>query len=116
MRLKARSKVQLPGHARDRCLCDIAADDAGEVDHDRQKRHHDHQGDNARHREILECIDGRGFERVDLLGHLHRADLRTDTRADASGDEKPGGQRARFTDERNCEAGGNERLGAETLE
>ena len=38
---------------RDRRLCDVATDDAGEVDHDRQERHHNHQRNDARHREYF---------------------------------------------------------------
>ena len=38
----------------------------------------DHAGDDAGDREVLEGIDRRGLEGVDLLGHVHRADLGAD--------------------------------------
>ena len=76
MRLKARSMYSCQD------MPDIAAEDPGEVDHDRQEWHHDHEGDDAGDRQILERIDGIGLECVDLFGHLHRADLRADARTD----------------------------------
>ena len=109
-------EVQLPGHAGHRGLGDVAADDAGEVHHDREQRHRDHQRDDARDRQVLERVDRGGFERVDLLAHLHRADLGADAGADAPGHEEPRDQRSRLADERDRQAGGNHRLGAEALE
>jgi hypothetical protein len=76
----------------------------------------DHQRDDARDRQILERVDGIGFERVDLLGHLHRADLGANTGANAPSHEEAGYEGAGFANERNSKGGGNHYLGAEALE
>ena len=42
------------------------------------------QREDARDGQVLERVHGGRFERVDLLGHAHRAELRADARADAA--------------------------------
>ncbi len=65
-------------------LGDVAAEDAAEVHDGRQQRHREDAREDARHREELERVDGDRFERVDLLGDLHRAELGADAGADAA--------------------------------
>ena len=70
----------------------------------------------AGHDQIAERVDGGGFERVDLLGHLHRAELGADARADPSREQKPGRKGAGFTHERNGQARRNHRFRAESFQ
>ena len=58
----------------------------------------------------------RGFERVDLLGHLHRAELGADARADPSREQKPGCKGSGFTHERNGQARRNHGFRAESFQ
>ena len=74
------------------------------------------QAIDARDDEIAEGVDGGRFERVDLLGDAHRAELGADARADPARQQQRRRQRAGFADERDREARGNHRLGAEALE
>ena len=80
----------------------------------RQEWERDDAGHDARHDEIAERIDGRRFERIDLLGHLHRAQLGADARANATGQQKAGvrGPVSRTSAMR--EPGRNERLCAKS--
>ena len=99
-----------------RDLGEEPADDAAEVDDGREQRHREDARQDAGHREVLEGIDGNGLERVDLFGHLHRAELGADARADAAGHEQCGHQRAGFPNQGDGETRGNHRFGAEALE
>ena len=66
--------------------------------------------------EVAEGVDGRRLERVDLLGHAHRAELGADAGADAARQEQAGGQRPRLPHQRNRQARRDHRFGAEALE
>ena len=113
---KARVKYSAKLMSRDRALGEEPAEHPGEVHDDREQRQRDDTGEDARHRQELERVDGRGLERVDLLGHPHRAELGADARADAARHEQTRGERAGLADQRDGEAGRDHRLGAEPLE
>ena len=87
-----------------------------EVHDGRQQRQRDDAGDDARDHEEPERVDGGRFERVDLLGDLHGRDLGPDARADASGEQQAGRERAGLADERDAEAGRHEGFGPEPFE
>ena len=51
-------------------------------------------------------VDCEAFERVDLFGNAHRAEFRTDTRADAAREEEAGDEGTGFLDTGEGKAGG----------
>ena len=53
-----------------------AADDSDQVRHERQRKKHDQRGDKARNREFFDRVGAEGAQRIDLLAHLHRPELR----------------------------------------
>ena len=72
--------------------------------------------DDARHDEVAEGVDGGRFERVDLLGHAHRAELGADPGADPARQQKPGRKRPGLAHQGDRQPGRNHRFGAEPLE
>ena len=80
---------RLPVHARRHLQLlngdDAAAQDAHEVGDDRQDRRHQHAGNHARHHQLADGIGAERAQRVDLIGHDHRAELGGDARSDAPG-------------------------------
>ena len=67
--------------------------------------------------QIPERVDGRGLERVDLLGDPHRAELGADAGADRGPRaSSPARQRPGLAHQRDGEPGRDHRLGAEPLE
>ena len=60
----------------------------GEVHHRGEDRQGDDAGDDAGDDQVAEGVDGGGFERIDLLGHLHRAKLGADAGADPSREQQ----------------------------
>ena len=112
----ARLKYKPQRHAGRGCLGQESAQHAGEVHERGEDRERDDAGDHARDDEIAERVDGRGFERVDLLGDPHRAELGADAGADPAGQQQARRQRPRLAHERNRQAGRDHRFGAEALE
>ena len=53
-----------------------AAEDADQVGVEAEERHHEGQREHARQDEEVHRRDAHGDERLDLLVHLHRAELR----------------------------------------
>ena len=84
------SPVERRRQADVRARDDVAADDADEVVDDGEHRQHDQRGEHARRHELLDRVGAERVERVDLLGDPHRAQLRGNARADASGDHETG--------------------------
>ena len=95
---------------------DRAAEDADEVGVQAEQRHHQAQGDGARQDQELHRVDAHGGERVDLLGHLHGAELRGERGAGAAGHDDAGHQRAHLVHDGDADQVGDVDLGAELLE
>src|SRR5204863_8366058 len=55
-----------------------------------QQRHRDHHGKHAWHHQIINGINCKRAECIDLLGHFHRADLSRHRSADSPGDHQCG--------------------------
>jgi len=73
-------------------------------EHDRpaeRRQHHGHhdRGDEAGHHQVVDGQDARHAQGVDLLGHLHRADLGGDAGADPGRQHHPGQGRREVGDD-----------------
>ena len=64
---------------------DRAAEDAEQIGVEGEQRHHQDEREHARQHEELDRRDADGGQRVDLLVHLHRAELRGEGGAGAAG-------------------------------
>ena len=70
-------------------------DDVGDPDED---RHHDDAGEDAGGRNHGDRVAADGVEGLDLLGDLHRSELRRDARADAPHEDDGGEHGAELED------------------
>ena len=66
-----------------------------------QKRHRNHHGESAWHDEVIGRINRESAQRVDLLGHFHRANLGRHGCADPTCHHQSGEDRAKFAANRN---------------
>ena len=78
----------------------IAPDDAERERVDAEERHHEDRGEHARQHELLRGIGAERADRIDLLGHVHRADLGRHAAADAPADDDRGERRRELATER----------------
>ena len=74
----------------------ISAEDADDVGDEHQDRQSDQPGDEPRQHEIAQRVGGQRRQRVDLIGHAHRPDLRRHRRSDATGDHQSGDHRTKL--------------------
>ena len=65
-----------------------------------EQRHHDDRGGDARQDELLGGIGAERADGVDLLGHVHRADLGRHAAADAPADDDRRERRRELAQER----------------
>ena len=72
------------------------AEEPGDVGEEREERDGDRRREDARHDEQPHRIGAHRLDRVDLLGHAHRAELRGDAGADAPRDHDPAQHRPEF--------------------
>ena len=93
-----------------------AADDADRIGDDGQDRRHEEAGEHARHDELANRIGAERAQRVDLIGHDHRPELRRDARADAAGEHQARQHRAQLLDHRRADQAADERPRAELIE
>ena len=84
-----------------------------EVGGDRQARQRNHQRDEARKDQHADRIEPDHGQRIDLLAHLHRADLGGDRAARAAGDHDRGQQHAHLAQHQDADQVDDENLGAE---
>ena len=79
---------------------DPSAHDPDKVgDHGQHGRHH-HAGEHPRHDELPYRVGPERAQRVDLVRHDHRAQLRGDARSDAPGQHQPGQHGSKLLDHR----------------
>ena len=81
-----------------------------------QERQADHQRQDARHDQHLDRIEAHDPQRVDLLAHLHGADLGGEGGARAAGDHDRGQEHAEFAQDEDADEVDDEGRGAELLE
>ena len=79
----------------------------------RQARQGDHQRHQARKNQHADRIEADHGQRVDLLAHLHRADLGRDGAAGTAGDHDRRHQHAKFPQDKNADQIDDENVGAE---
>ena len=84
-----------------------------EIGGDRQARQRDDQRDQARKDQHADRVEADDGQRVDLLAHLHRADLGGDGAARAAGDHDRGQQHAELAQDQDADEVDDEDLGAE---
>ena len=88
----------------------------GHVGEERQHRQGDRQRHQARHDQHLERVERHHPEGVDLLAHVHRADLGGDRRAGSAGDHDRGHQHAELPQAEHADQIDRIGRGAETRE
>ena len=91
-----------------------AAEDAGQVADDRDADHHDRRREHARDDQEADRADRLGFQRLDLLGDDHRADLGGDARAGEAGQHDRRHQRAQLAEDRDGDDVGDAARGRRT--
>ena len=93
-----------------------AAQNAHEVRDDRQDRRHQHAGNHARHHELPDRIGAERAQRVDLIGHDHRAELGGDAGSDAAGEHQRGQHGPELLHHRRADEPADDRPRAELIE
>ena len=82
---------------------DVAADDAHEVGHDRQRRDQEDAGQEPRHDQVVDRVGAHALQGVDLLGDAHRAQLGGHRAADAAGQHRRRQHRPQLADQRHVD-------------
>ena len=77
---------------------------------------HEHAGNNARHHQLPNRIGAERPQRVDLIGHDHRPQLRGDARADAAGEHQRRQHRPELLDHRRADQAADHRPRAELIQ
>ncbi len=95
-----------PGH-------DRGAAERREIGDDGQQRQRDGQRHQAREDQHADRVEPHHLQRVDLLAHLHRADLGGDGAARAAGDHDGGQQHADFAQLQDADEVDDEDVGTE---
>src|SRR6185312_767319 len=93
-----------------------AAQQAGHVSPERQQRHRQHQRQDARQHQPFDRVEPDRAHGVDLLVHLHGADLGGEGAARAAGDDDGGEQYAQLAEHADAYRLDREGLGAELPE
>ena len=73
-------------------------------------------GQHARDDQLPDGIGAEGAQRVDLIGHDHRAELGRDARADAAAQHQPRQHRTQFLDHRRADQPAHHRPGPELVQ
>ena len=92
----------------------ISAEDADDVGHEHQDRQRDQPGDEPRQHQVAQRVGGQRGQRVDLIGHAHRPDLRRHRRPDATGNHQSGYDRTKLTGNREHDNRRHRSLGGES--
>ena len=103
-------------HVRDDGRREEPADERQHVADPGENRHGEHEREAARHDQPSHRIEPHGTQRVDLLRHLHRRDLRREAGARSAGDDDGRDQRAELAELRDDDELGHVDDGAEPSE
>ena len=93
-----------------------AAQDAHEVGPNGEAGQHHRHGQEFRHHQECDRIERHGFQRVQLFGHPHGADLGGKSRAGSSDDHDGRDQRAEFAGDGNGYQAGHQLHGSQALQ